>query len=55
MLKNLFKLARYHGVVASDETTGLRLKTSHPRDRVWSEEEIARWAPIVRSSIARPE
>src|SRR5438874_1621620 len=43
VLKNLFKLARYHGVVATDETAGLRLKTNRPRDRVWSEDEINRW------------
>jgi integrase len=43
VLKNLFKLARYHGVVSSDETAGLRLKTSRPRDRVWSDDEVARW------------
>jgi integrase len=43
VLKNLFKLARYHGVVAADETAGLRLKTSRPRDRIWTDEEIARW------------
>src|SRR6516225_5367021 len=38
VLKNLFKLARYHGVVTIDETSGLRLKTSRPRDRVWSDD-----------------
>src|SRR5437763_5132403 len=43
VLKNLFKLARYHGIVATDETAGLRLKTNRPRDRVWSEDEISRW------------
>jgi integrase len=43
VLKNLFKLARYHGVVATDETAGLRLKTSRPRDRIWADDEIARW------------
>ena len=43
VLKNLFKLARYHGIVATDETAGLRLKTNRPRDRVWSEDEINRW------------
>jgi integrase len=43
VLKNLFKLARYHGIVAADETAGLRLKTNRPRDRIWSEEEIGRW------------
>jgi len=43
VLKNLFKLARYHGIVATDETAGLRLKTNRPRDTVWSEDEISRW------------
>src|SRR5439155_9896525 len=43
VLKNLFKLARYHGVVATDETAGLRLKTNRPRDRVWADEEVSRW------------
>src|SRR5438270_10187645 len=43
VVKNLFKLARYHGVVATDKTAGLRLKTNRPRDRVWSEDEINRW------------
>jgi len=43
VLKNLFKLARYHGVVAMDETAGLRLKTNRPRDRIWTDEEIASW------------
>jgi hypothetical protein len=43
VLKNLFRLARYHGIVAVDEAAGLRLKTNRPRDRIWSEDEIARW------------
>jgi hypothetical protein len=34
VLKNLFKLGLYHGVVAIDETIGLRLKTNRPRDRI---------------------
>jgi hypothetical protein len=42
-LKNLFKLARYHGIVTTDETAGLRLRTNRPRDRIWSVDEIARW------------
>jgi integrase len=48
VLKNLFKLARYHGVVPIDETTGLRLKTSPPRDRIWTDEEVARWIDSAR-------
>jgi hypothetical protein len=47
VLKNLFKLARYHGVVTMDETAGLRLKTSRPRDRIWTDEEVARWIEIA--------
>lgn len=43
VLKNLFKLARYHGIVTTDETIGLRLKANAPRDRIWSDDEIARW------------
>jgi integrase len=43
VLKNLFKIARYYGIVATDETVGLRLKMSKPRERVWSDDEIARW------------
>lgn len=43
VLKNLFKLARYHGIVATDETADLRLKTNRSRDRVWSAEEVERW------------
>ena len=43
VLKNLFRLARYHGIVTTDEAAGLRLKTSRPRDRIWTYEEIARW------------
>ena len=47
VLKNLFKLARYHGVVATDETAGLRLKTSRPRDRIWTDDEVARWIEVA--------
>ncbi len=47
VLKNLFKLARYHGVVTADETAGLRLKTSRPRDRIWTDEEVARWIEVA--------
>jgi hypothetical protein len=43
VLKNLFKLARYYGVVSTDEAAGLRLKTTRPRDRVWTDDEVARW------------
>jgi integrase len=47
VLKNLFKLARYHGVVAIDETAGLRLKTSRPRDRIWTDDEVGRWIEVA--------
>jgi integrase len=43
VLKNLFKLARYRGLVHGDETTDLRLRGTKPRDRVWSDDEITRW------------
>jgi integrase len=43
VLKNLFKIARYRGLVTTDETVGLRLRTSKPRERVWSREEENRW------------
>jgi integrase len=43
VLKNLFALARYYGLVESDAASGLRLKTSKPRDRIWSDDEIACW------------
>jgi hypothetical protein len=48
VLKNLFKLARYHGIVATDEAAGLRLKTSRPRDRIWTDDEVARWIDAAR-------
>ena len=47
VLKNLFKLARYHGVVATDETAGLRLKTSRPHDRIWTDDEVSRWIDVA--------
>jgi hypothetical protein len=47
VLKNLFKLARYHGVVVTDETAGLRLKTGRPRDRIWTDDEVARWIEVA--------
>jgi integrase len=43
VLKSLFQIGRYYGIVASDEAAGLRLKANRPRDRVWSSEEISRW------------
>jgi integrase len=48
VLKNLFQLARYYGLVAHDETAGLRLRMTKPRDRVWSEDEINRWLEAAR-------
>jgi integrase len=48
VLKNLFRLARYRGVVIADETAGLRLRTRKPRDRVWSDNEIIRWLDAAR-------
>jgi integrase len=43
VLKNLFGIARYRGLVTGDETSDLRLKVNKPRDRIWSDDEIARW------------
>jgi integrase len=43
VLKNLFGIARYYGIVTTDEAAGLRLKTSPPRDRIWTDEEIGSW------------
>jgi integrase len=43
VLKNLFGIARYYGIVTTDEAAGLRLKTTPPRDRIWTDEEVARW------------
>jgi len=43
VLKALFRHARYHGLTESDVAGGLRLKTTKPRDRVWSDDEVARW------------
>ena len=48
VLKNLFKIARYRGLVTTDETVGLRLRTSRPRERVWSSGEIDRWLDTAR-------
>jgi integrase len=42
-LKNLFKVARYHGLVAVDETTALGIKSSRPRERIWTDAEVVRW------------
>ena len=50
VLKNLFKIARYYGIVGSDETVGLRLRASRPRDRIWSDEETTRWIESTESS-----
>lgn len=49
VLKNLFKIARYYGYVATDEAAGLRLKGSKPRERIWSDDEIARWIAAAAS------
>jgi hypothetical protein len=47
VLKNLFKIARYHGIVTTDETAGLRNKMNRPRDRIWSDDEIERWLAVA--------
>jgi integrase len=43
VLKNLFGIGRYYGLVDIDQTSGLRLKGSKPRDRIWSDDETERW------------
>src|SRR5262249_37469458 len=43
VLKNLTRVARYHGLIAVDQTTGLRLRTGRPRARLWTPEEKDRW------------
>jgi integrase len=43
VLKNLFSVARYDGIVTADETSGLRLKAGAPRERLWSADEIDAW------------
>jgi len=40
-------IARYYGIVAADEASGLRLRTSRPRERIWSEGESAHWFDAV--------
>src|SRR5260370_23462136 len=39
----LFGIARYYGLVTTDEAAGLRLKTTPPPHRIWTDEEVARW------------
>jgi hypothetical protein len=48
VLKKLFGVARYYGFVATDEAAGLRLSRGRPRDRIWSDKEIARWMIACR-------
>jgi hypothetical protein len=43
VLKALFGRARYYGIVDIDLAAGLRLKTTRPRERLWSDTEIAAW------------
>jgi integrase len=43
VLKNLVRVARYRGLIQVDPTTDLRLKSSPPRDRVWTDAEIVSW------------
>ena len=43
VLKALFRLARYHGLVMIDQAAGLRLKTTAPRERIWSDAESVAW------------
>jgi hypothetical protein len=50
VLKNLFRLAKYHGIVTVDQAAELRLRTDPPRDRIWSDDEKARWL-VAASSV----
>jgi integrase len=43
VLKALFRLTRYHGLVMIDQAAGLRLKTTAPRERIWSDAESVAW------------
>src|SRR5262249_936735 len=43
VLKSLFGIARYYGIVTTDEAAGLRLRTGRPRERIWTDHEIGRW------------
>jgi integrase len=43
VLKNLFGIARYYGLVETDQTSGLRLTSSKPRERIWTDDEAKRW------------
>jgi integrase len=43
VLRAVFNRARYEGIVDTDTASGLALKTTKPRDRVWADEEIDRW------------
>jgi hypothetical protein len=49
VLKACFRVARYHGIVAVDEATELRLKTIRPRDRIWADGEISRWIEAAKA------
>ncbi len=49
VMQNLFKVARYYGIAAVDEAANLRLKGNPPRNRIWSEDEIARWLAAAQS------
>lgn len=43
VLRNLFLVAMYYGVVEQDHTRNLRLKRGAPRDVVWTPEDCERW------------
>lgn len=43
VIKNLVGQARYLGLMETDPATDLRLKTTAPRNRIWSREEITSW------------
>jgi hypothetical protein len=37
---------RYPRIVTADKTVSLRLKKSRPRDRIWTDEEVALWIKV---------
>lgn len=43
VLKNLFNVAMYHGLVDANHASGLRIGKMPRRDRRWTEDEIAAW------------
>jgi len=51
VMKVLTRVALYQGLIETDPTTNLRLRSQPPRDRLWTDEEKARW---LASAAATP-